>query len=147
MYRRVTDFRAPSRVASSTVGAVEGEREELVPVAEADDGVEAEMIQGLLGENGIPSSLQALGINGPMLGYGALPKGRQRVLVFAGQAAAARALLADTQQPDPFMKWELEAGGGRKPRSYGLVGAYARIWLVSFLVMGAAFLIFLLFHG
>jgi hypothetical protein len=131
---------------------------ELVQVALAGDPAEAGMIQGLLEDGGIPSLLEPTGLNGPMLGIGLLPPGSQRVKVRADQAEAARSLLAETLVEGGEGDWEAgwdttanarhlaEAGPG-KPREYGLIGAYARIWLWSLTALGAAFLVFLLLRG
>lgn len=132
--------------------------EDEVAVAFARDRVEAEMMQGLLEGGGIRSVLRPAGMNvdGPQLGYGLLARGfgggSQQVVVLAGQAERARALLAETlvedreaSLPEPVNAQYLEdAEGGRKPRGYGLVGAYARIYLWSFGLMAASFGIFLL---
>jgi Putative prokaryotic signal transducing protein len=127
---------------------------ELVQVAYAQNRVEAEMIQGLLDNGSIPSALQALGVNGPQLGYGVLVTDPQRVMVRADQAEQARALLAETLVEDEQEAWpeianarHLEEAGGRKPRGYGLVGAYARIYLWSFGIVATAFGIFLLLRA
>jgi hypothetical protein len=127
----------------------------LVSVAHANDRVEAEMIQGLLESAGIPSVLQHLGVDGPLVGIGLLNPGggSRQVLVRAGQAEEARALLAETLDKAEQENWaetanaaylEEAAGAGRKPRNYGLVGAYARIWAWSLGLMLLAFGVFLL---
>jgi len=125
-----------------------------VEVAYANDRIEAEMIQGLLENGGVPSALQALGVEGLQLGFGTLPRNPQRVMVDPSQAEKARALLTETliedeQDTPPQLANAgfLEEGEGRKPRSYGLVGGYARIYLWSFGIMALAFGIFLLLHG
>jgi hypothetical protein len=69
---------------------------DLVEIAFVQDPVEGEMIQGLLQSSRIPSILQPTGLNGPQMGIGLLPPGAQRVMVRAGQADAARRLLAET---------------------------------------------------
>jgi hypothetical protein len=76
------------------------------------------------------------------------------VMVHAGQAEEARALLADVlaknenELPEPANARYLEvARGGHKPRSYGLIGAYARICLWGFGLMALAFGIFMLLHA
>jgi hypothetical protein len=119
-----------------------------------NDSVEAELIQGLLQSGGIPSALQALGVNGPQLGHGVLVNGPQRVMARADQAEEARALLAETmvedeQQAGPEIANAryLEDAAGRKPRGYGLVGAYARIYLWSFVALAVAFGVFLLLRA
>ncbi len=128
--------------------------DELVKVGYASNRAEAAMIQSLLESAGIPSLLQALGVNGPNLGFGTLPNDPQRIMVRASQAERARALLADTPAavgqealPEPVDADFLEDSGGRKPRGYGLVGGYARIYLWSFGIMALAFGIFLVLHG
>lgn len=104
------------------------------------------MIQGLLESAGIPSVLQQVGIDGPQLGIGLLNPGggSQRVMVRSDQAEAARALLAETAVPSEPEDWVEEETGGRKPRNYGLIGAYGRIWAWSLGAMGLAFGVFLL---
>lgn len=132
--------------------------DELVQIVFANNSVEAEMIQGLLADRGIPSLLGPSGLNGPQLGFGTLPLGfdggSRRVMVRAEQAEEARALLAEMLVEDEEGAWpeianakHLEGSGRRKPRGYGLVGAYARIYLWSFGVLVAAFGIFLLLRA
>lgn len=130
--------------------------DELAEVAFVGNEPEAAMIQALLEDNGIRSLQQTVGPSGPMLGYGALNPGggSRRVMVHPSQVEEARALLADVLAeservaPEPVNAEYLEdARGGRKPRSYGLAGAYARIYLVSFGVLAIAFGLFMLLHG
>jgi hypothetical protein len=111
------------------------------------------MIQGLLESAGIPSVLQHTGVDGPMLGIGWLNPGggSRQVLVRADQAEQARALLAEALGEAEQENWaetanaaNLEEAAGRKPRNYGLVGAYVRIWTWSLGLMLLAFAIFLL---
>jgi putative signal transducing protein len=126
---------------------------ELVAVAETRDQVEAEMLQGLLEDGGIPSALQPVGIDGPGLGIGVLNPGggAKRVMVHAERLDAARALLAGTLVEDEEASWPEpvnarhlgDAGGGRGPRDYGIVGAYTRAWLLAAVVMAMAFGVFL----
>jgi hypothetical protein len=127
--------------------------DELVGVAHANDRVEAEMIQGLLEGAGIPSVLQPVGVDGPAVGIGWLNPGggSRRVMVRARQSEEAHALLAKTLVEDEGEDWAetanatyLEEAAGRKPRNYGLVGAYARIWAWSLGIMMFAFAVFLL---
>jgi Putative prokaryotic signal transducing protein len=127
--------------------------DELVDVAYANDRVEAEMIQGLLESAGIPSVLQRTGIDGPLLGIGWLNPGggSRRVMVRASELEEARALLPETLAEDEQENWtefvdasNAEELGRRNPRSYGLAGAYARIWAWSFGAMALAFAVFLL---
>lgn len=126
----------------------------LVGVAHANNRVEAEMIQGLLEGAGIPSMLQQVGVDGALLGYGLLNPGggAQRVLVRAGQSEEARALLAEALAGSEATEWGeapdaaiyMEERVGRGPRNYGVIGAYARIWVVSIGVMALAFAVFML---
>jgi hypothetical protein len=129
------------------------EAEQLVGIAHASDRVEAEMIQGLLESAGIPSVLQHTGIDGPLIGVGLLNPGggSRRVMVRAGESERAQALLAEALVEGEQVDWNdtanashLEEGGWGKPRSYGLIGAYARIWAWSFGIMALAFAVFLL---
>ncbi|MGN6215834.1 MAG: putative signal transducing protein [Solirubrobacterales bacterium] len=117
---------------------------------------EAAMVQALLEDEGIRSLQQQIGPAGPMLGYGLLNPGggSRRVMVHARQAEEARALLADVLAEnengatEPVNAGYLEdAAGGHKPRSYGLVGAYARIYLWSFAAMAVAFGVFTLLRA
>jgi putative signal transducing protein len=134
-------------VSGSSEG--EGTGGELVSVAYAEDWVQAEMIQGLLQNGDIPCLLQPAGmtVDGPGLGVsGVLSRGfgggPQRVMVHANRGEEARALLAETLVEDDESSWPepvnaeyLEEASGRKPRSYGLLGAYARIYLWSLFAM------------
>lgn len=127
---------------------------ELVQVACAQNQPEAEMIQGLLEDRGIPSALQALGINGPQLGFGLLVSNPQRVMVRTDQAEDARVLLAETMIEGEGGDWSdtanarhLDDLGGRKPRAYGLGGAYLRIYLWSLGAIAAALGVFLLLRA
>ena len=133
---------------------------ELVQAAFARDSIEAEMIQGLLEGAGIPSLLEQAGLNvdGPQLGFGLLPRGfaggPQRVMVHAERVEEARALLAETMvevEPDQEEEWpeianarNLGEAARRKPRNYGVVGAYTRAYLWAFgafaLMIGIFFL-------
>lgn len=133
-----------------------GDGEKLVGVAHASDRVEAEMIQGLLESRDIPSVLQHTGVDGPLIGVGWLNPngGSRRVMVRAEQAEEARAVLAETlvedervDLPETANARHLEAMEGRKPRRYGLVGAYARIWAWSFGALILAFAVFLLLRS
>ena len=112
------------------------------------------MIQGLLENEGIPSILEGLGVNGPQLGFGLIARNPQKVMVRADQAEQARALLAETLVEDQGEAWQetanagyLENAGGRKPRGYGVVGAYARIYLWALGIFAVAFGVFLLLRA
>jgi hypothetical protein len=134
----------------------ESDGQELVQVAYVGDLAEAEMVRGLLETRGIASLPQPVGINGPMLGFGLLNPGggSQRVMVRAEQAREAQAVLAEALAEGGEEAWpeianaeHLADAGGRKPRNYGLVGAYARIYLWSIIAMGVAFGVFLLLRA
>lgn len=127
---------------------------ELVEIAYVGDEHQAMMIQALLKGNEIPSLQQQVTPSGPQLGYGLMGPGggARRVMVHAHRAEEARALVtaamaeSETEIPEPVNAEHLEdAEGGRKPRNYSLIGAYARIYLVSFvaiaLIFGAWFLL------
>lgn len=123
---------------------------DLVEVMFAGDRVEAEMVQGLLESEGIPSMLQATGVNGPQLGVGLSPRSPQRVMVRAEHADLARRLL-DQVTPEENLDVDelanaayLGEARGKGPRSYGVVGAYARIWFWSFVVVAVTFGVFML---
>jgi hypothetical protein len=127
--------------------------EDPVSVAFANDRAEGDMIKGLLDSAGIPSVLQQMDVDGPQLGIGLLNPGggSRRVMVRSDQAEAARALLGEAVVPGEPEDW-VEGDGspygeeteGREPRSYGLIGAYGRIWAWSLGAMMLAFGIFLL---
>lgn len=123
---------------------------DLVEVMFAPDRVEAEMVQGLLESEGIPSMLRATGVNGPQLGVGLSPRSPQRIMVRAEHADVARRLLAQVTPEEGSDVDELanaaylDEAKGRGPRSYGVFGAYARIWFWSFAALAVAFGVFLL---
>jgi hypothetical protein len=121
---------------------------ELVEVAFVGDQAEAEMIRALLESEGIPSLRQQVVPSGPQLGYGLLNpgSGSQRVMVHADRLDEARAVLVDAlgegdqEAPDSVnARYLEEAQAGRGPRSYGVVGAYARMFLAAFGLMALAF--------
>ena len=118
---------------------------DLVSVMFAGDRVEAEMVQGLLESQGIPSMLQATGVNGPQLGVGLSPRSPQRVMVRPEHAEVARRLLAQVAPEEATDVDELANAAylgearGKGPRSYGVVGAYARIWIWSFAIVAVTF--------
>jgi hypothetical protein len=123
---------------------------DLVGVMFAADRVEAEMVQGLLESEGVPSMLQATGVNGPQLGVGLSPRSPQRVMVRAEHADLARCLLAGIGTEEDVDVDELanaaysDDSRRRGPRSYGVIGAYARIWFWSLAALAVAFGLFLL---
>lgn len=71
-------------------------------------------------------------------------------MVHADKAGDARRLLSETLVEEREAVSEianatyLDDAKGRGPRGYGLIGAYARIWLWSLGAVGVAFGIFLL---
>lgn len=129
------------------------EGDDLVSVAFANDRAEGDMIKGLLESAGISSVLEQMEVDGPRLGFGLLNPdgGSQRVMVRPAQAEAARALLGGTVVPSEAEDRSESDGSpfgeeteGRKPRNYGVIGAYGRIWAWSFGAMALAFGVFLL---
>jgi hypothetical protein len=132
------------------MGSVDPADADLVEVMFAGDRVEAEMVQGLLESEGIPSMLQATGVNGPQLGVGLSPRSPQRVMVRAEHADLARRLLdqvtpeEDLDVDDLANAAHLGEARGKGPRSYGVVGAYARIWFWSFAILAVTFGVFVL---
>jgi hypothetical protein len=119
---------------------------DLVEVAFVGDEFQAEMIRALLDEHGIPSLQQQVTPSGAQLGYGLMNPsgGARRVMVHSQRADRARALIeaatAEEIPPEPVNAEYLEdAKGGRKPRSYGLIGGYARAYFWSFLAMAGFF--------
>lgn len=71
-------------------------------------------------------------------------------MVHAGHAGETRRLLSETLVEERESVSEianatyLDDAKGRRPRNYGLIGAYTRIWLWSFGAVGVAFGVFLL---
>ncbi|HSS41673.1 MAG TPA: DUF2007 domain-containing protein [Solirubrobacterales bacterium] len=124
---------------------------DLVEVAFVGDEFQAEMIRALLEEHEIPSIQEQVTPSGPQLGYGLMNPsgGARRVLVHPERADRARALIesttAESSLPEPVnAEYLADAEGGRKPRSYGLIGGYARAWFWSILAMAGFFLVWLL---
>ena len=143
------------------VGREEGGGE-LVQAAFAATEMEAEVIQGLLGSGGVPSLLRPTGFTGPQMLGGIAGSagllhghGSQRVMVHAGRLEEARALLAEAtiEEEDQELPPEianarhLESGRGRGPRSFGFVGAYARIYIFGIGFFALAFGVFLLLRA
>jgi hypothetical protein len=138
----------------------DGSGGDLVGVAFARDRVEAEMIQGLLENAGIPSLLKqdGLSVDGPQLGFGLATRGfgggSQRVMVHASRVEQASALLAETLVEDEEGAWPevanatyLEGAESGRARDYGVVGGYARAVFWSVGIMAVAFGVFLLLRG
>jgi hypothetical protein len=128
---------------------------ELTEVAFVGDEHEAMMIQALLEDRGIPSLQQQVGVNGPQVSFGLLNPGggARRIMVHEERLADARAALADVLTaeeasiPEPVNAEHLADAQGRKPRSYGLIGGYARAFLWSFGAMSLAFAVFVLLRA
>ena len=125
---------------------------DLVEVVLTEDLTEAEMVRGLLESSGISSSLRPIGIDGPLVGIGLLPRASHQVMVRADQADAARSLLADTsvgaeQEVETANAGHLADAEGRGARNYGLIGAYARIWFWSLGALAVMLGVFLLLRA
>jgi hypothetical protein len=131
---------------------------DLVEIAFVGDEPQALMIQALLEEHEIPSLRQQVTPTGPLLGYGLLnpSAGSQRVMVHAHRAEEARKLLSEARAedeqvaPEPVNARYLEEARGGGPRNYGVIGAYARMYLVALLAMvvfALAFGVFMLVRG
>jgi hypothetical protein len=125
---------------------------DLVEAAFVGDSGEAEIVRALLDGREIPCYLQPVGVNGPMVGVGLLPRGAQRVMVRADQADEARRVIADalgegarSEETKTVNAEYLErASRRRRPRDYTVVGAYARaiLWSVAaFALFAAVFLL------
>jgi hypothetical protein len=86
-----------------------------------------------------------------MVGVGLLPTSQHRIAVHAGQAEAARRVLSTALiEGEKLVGVEgVEDLGGtrRKPRDYGVMGAYARALTFSLGVLGVAFGLFLLLRA
>jgi Putative prokaryotic signal transducing protein len=127
---------------------------DLVEIAFVPDEFQGKMIQALLEEHEIPSMVQQVTPSGPQLGYGLMnPEGgARRVMVHAEKADRARTLVETTmaeqdEAPEPVNAGYLEdAAGGRGPRNYNVIGAYARAYLVAFVVFALIFGVWLLFR-
>jgi len=125
---------------------------DLVEIAVVADEFQGKMIQALLEEHRIPSLLQQVAPSGPQLGYGLMNPsgGARRVMVHPPNAERARALVEATtaeqdEVPEPVNAAYLEdAAGGRRPRNYGLIGAYARAFAVSIGLLTLVFALWML---
>lgn len=129
-------------------------RDGLVQIAFAETREEAAIMRGLLRGDGIRSLVKQASINGPALGAGLLTRSSRRIYVRSEDAAAARKLLSETMVEDPLEEdlpepanaGYLADATGHKPRSYGLLGAYARAYIAAAIVFAVALAAFLLLH-
>lgn len=126
---------------------------DLVEVAFVGDEWKAEIIRALLDEHGIPSLQQQVTPSGPQLGYGLMNPGggARRVMVHPERADRARTLIearmAEGSLPEPVnAEYLADAEGGRKPRNYGVIGAYARAWFWSIVALALVSGIWVLFR-
>jgi hypothetical protein len=128
--------------------------EDLAQVAYADTREECALVRGLLREEGIRSLARQASIDGPSLGTGILTRSSRRIYVRPEQAARARELLGEvmvedpteSEIPEPANAEYLADAGGRKPRDYNVISAYARAWLIAAVVLGLVLVVFLLLH-
>lgn len=128
---------------------------EPVQIAYADTREEAALIRGLLREAKIKSIARQAGVEGGVGTSSLLTRSPRRIYVRPEDAAAARTLLsetmvedpAETEIPEPVNATYLEDARGHTPRDYGVIGAYARIWVVGFVVLGLVLVVFLLLHS
>jgi hypothetical protein len=125
---------------------------DLVEIAFVPDEFQGKMIQALLEQQEIPSLLEQVAPSGPQLGYGLMNPGggARRVMVHAANAERARVLVEATmaeqdEVPEPVNAAYLEdAAGGRGPRNYGLIGAYARAFALSIGLLALVFALWML---
>lgn len=117
---------------------------DLVKVAFARNQVEAEMLQGLLSEAGIPSVLKrSLGFDNPDF----LPSGPRDVMVNAGDAQRAREVLADVLVEDEGDEIAELEGERRLARGEGDGPEPARLafWILA-VAVGGFLLLWLLYE-
>ncbi len=127
---------------------------EPVQIAYADTREEAALIRGLLREEGIDCIARQAGVEGGVGTSSLLTRSPRRIYVRPEDAAAARTLIAETmveepveeEIPEPVNAAYLEGRGRRKPRDYNVVGAYARMYVVGFVLLGLILVVFLLLH-
>lgn len=126
-------------------------KSDLTQVALTEVPGEAGAVQGLLESAGIASILEPAQFNGPMVAYGLLPPKFQRVMVRPEDAEAARELLSEAfvEEPpelleEPVNATYLEDASGRRARSYGAIGGYARMYAFGLIGMAVIFGGFLL---
>jgi hypothetical protein len=96
--------------------------------------------------------LQPVGVIGPQVGVGLVPRGAQRVMVRPDRAEEARRIIDEAldegeryAEPETANAGYLERATGRRgPRDYSLVGAYARalLWsIAAFALVAGVFLL------
>jgi hypothetical protein len=132
----------------------EQSRDGLVQIAFAETREEAALMRGLLREEGVRSLAKQSSINGPTLGAGLLTRSSRRIYVRPEDAETARRLLSETmvedppeeEVPEPANASYLADATGRKPRAYGLLGAYARAYLAAGIIFVVALAAFILLH-
>jgi hypothetical protein len=132
----------------------EHSRDGLVQIAFAETREEAALMRGLLREEGIRSLARQGSINGPALGAGLLTNSSRRIYVRDEDAAKARRLLAETMVEDPLEEEIPESANaayladatGHKPRNYTVLGAYARAYIVTAVIVVVALVVFLVLH-
>jgi hypothetical protein len=125
-----------------------------VQIAFADTREEAALIRGLLREAKIRSIARQAGVDGGIGTSSLLTRSSRRIYVRPQDAAAARALIAETmvedpaeaEIPEPVNAAYLDEARGHKPRDYNVIGAYARAWVVGIVVLGLILVAFLIFH-
>jgi hypothetical protein len=125
-----------------------------VQIAFADTREEAALIRGLLREAKIKSIARQAGVDGGIGTSSLLTRSSRRIYVRPEDAGVARTLIAETmvedpaetEIPEPANAAYLDEARGHKPRNYGLIGAYARFYLVAIVVIGLILVAFLLLH-
>lgn len=116
----------------------------LVKVAFARNQVEAEMLQGLLAEAGIPSVLKrSFGFDNPDF----LTSGPRDVMVNEGSAKRAREVLAETMvESEEDERAELEEQRRLARGETGLVGPGKLAFWIAVAAVGAFLLVYLLYE-
>jgi Putative prokaryotic signal transducing protein len=116
----------------------------LIKVAFARNQVEAEMLQGLLAEAGIPSVLQrSFGFDNPDF----LASGPRDVMVNEGAATRAREVLAETMvESEADERAELEEQRRLAPGETGVVSPAKLAFWIGVALVGAFLLVWLLYE-
>jgi hypothetical protein len=129
-------------------------REGPVQVAYADTREEAALIRGLLREEGIKSIARQAGVEGGVGTSSLLTRSPRRIYVRPADAARARELIGEvmveeppeTDIPESANAEYLADAKGRRPRSYSVIGAWIRAWVVAAVILGLVLVAFLLLH-